>query len=194
MMVLLWTWQWIGFYLKRSYVAVLCRNRRLFCCEFSTFCFIFPLLGRAWASPTHARPTLVSWTVEFLWYIYMYRTSYVQCTRARTAYGHYAHDLIGNTFARFYNCFVACNEHICAEYFQKSSETITRQGKRATAHTRTRDRAWCVAETAKQRQEKLTKRREIGLGALPRLPMLYKYPIVHCALQTCSIYITTMLS
>ena len=63
---------------------------------------------------------------------------------------------------RFYCCFAACSEHVYSEYFQKSSETIARQGKQVTAHTKTRERARCAAETAKQRQERLTKRREIG--------------------------------
>ena len=109
----------------------------------------------------------------------MYRTSYVQCTRTCATYGHYARDLIGNTCARFYSCFAACSEHVYSEYFQKSSETIARQAKQATAHTRTRERARCVAETAEQKQEILTKRREIGLGALPRLPMHILLCIVH---------------
>ena len=39
---------------------------------------------------------------------------------------------------------------------------------------RTRERARRAAETADQRQERLTKQREIGLGTLPRLPM-YKF-------------------
>ena len=72
---------------------------------------------------------------------------------------------------RLYSSFAACSEHVYSEHFQKSSETIARQGKHATAHTRMRERARRAAETAKQRQERLTKQREIGLGALPRLPM-----------------------
>ena len=61
--------------------------------------------------------------------------------------------------------------------------------------TRERERAQCAAETAEQRQERLKKRREIGLGALPRL-LMRKF--VCCALciytlQTCTIYVITML-
>ena len=89
---------------------------------------------------------------EFLGYMYV---SYV----VRPVHGQYAHDLIGNTCARFYSCFAACSEHVYSEYFQKSSETIARQGKQATVHTRTRDRARHAVETAEQRQERLTKRR-----------------------------------
>ena len=37
--------------------------------------------------------------------------------------------------------------------------------------TRERDRARCMAEIAEQRQERLMKWREIGLGTLPRLAM-----------------------
>ena len=87
------------------------------------------------------------------------------------------------------SCFAACSEHVYSEYFHKSSETIARQAKQTTAHTRTRERAVArraeqreeepskgrnsraKAGTAEQREERLTKRREIGLGALPRLQM-----------------------
>ena len=125
------------------------------------------LLGWAWASPT-----LVSWMAEFLWCIYH---TYVQCTRTRAdRHRHCARDLIGNMCACFYSLIsasdfiVVCSEHAHCEYFQKSSEAIAKQ---ATAHTRMRERARLAAETAEQRQERLMKRREIGLGALPRLPM-----------------------
>ena len=53
---------------------------------------------------------------------------------------------------------------------QKSSETIEDR----LLHRREQDRAqpWCVVEIAEQRQERITKQRarEIGQGALPRLP------------------------
>ena len=107
-------------------------------------------------------------------YIYRIRTSSARVRAPHTDTN--ARDLIGNTCAafivRFYSqIFATCSEHVYSEYFQKSSETIARQGKQATAHTRTRERARRAAETAEQRQKRLTKRREIGLGALPRLPM-----------------------
>ena len=58
--------------------------------------------------------------------------------------------------------YIYIREHVYSEFFQKSSETIARQGKQATAHTRERERARRAAETAEQRQKRLAKRREMG--------------------------------
>ena len=62
------------------------------------------------------------------------------------------------------------NMYIYSEYFQKSFETITRQGNRLL-RTRERERGRRMAEIAEQRQERLMNWREIGLGTLPRLAM-----------------------
>ena len=110
----------------------------------------------------------------------MHCTSYVQCTHTRPVYGHYGRDRIGNTCACFWSDFIPVLLFVLN---QKSSATITRQGKQTTAHTRMRDRTRRAAETAEQRQEKLTKWREMGLGTLPRLPM---HPIVHYAYIHCN--------
>ena len=96
--------------------------------------------------------------------------SYVQCTCTCAMYGHYAHDprtRVNSFIDRFYSGFGA---HGYSEYFQKSSEIIAR--KKKLLHTwewKTHGRnSWCIN-------------------------------IFYCALciytlQTCSIYVTTMLS
>ena len=109
---------------------------------------------------------------------------YIQCTRTRAIYEHYAHDLSGNMCARFRfysQIFAACSEHVYSECFHKSPETIARK-KQATAHTRTRENLMCG------RNRRAKKLREIWLGALPRLQMSYCALYIY-TLQTCSIYI-----
>ena len=115
-----------------------------------------------------------------LMYVYiMYYTSYVHCTHTRATT--YVCDLIGNTCTRF------C-EHVYSEYFQKSSEPSQDKETGYCAHEI--ERTWRVAETAKQRQERLTKQ----LGTLPRLQInLSCCTLCIYTLQTCTMYITTML-
>ena len=58
--------------------------------------------------------------------------------------------------------FATCSEYRYSEYFQKSPETVARQGRQAMAQERTREGSTCG--TADQRQERLTKRCEKGMA------------------------------
>ena len=98
------------------------------------------------------------------------------------------HNALHSPSSQILQQFCCLQEHVYSEHHRKTRKTGY------CAHDNERERALSAAESAEQRQERLTKQRQIGLGALPRLLMHKFVQTSYCALciytlQTCSIYV-----